>query len=272
MAINKNPNGLENYISNNKENSIREYIIGLDNKINIDNYSNNQLKEYIEANYNISFSRNKSIGKDYVNYNTFRKITGEVKTKKKIYAEIQRLFLEKKDQQRAKTYEDIKKILGDIGLSKGMEYLWKTAEELEELNRQETATKKLTDILEGYSILVNNNNLVEIMPVSAEDFKEIYKLNKHPKNKAHSKDKQFIYTDGKRMVTGYPDHDGNLRDSEKVCLCNESNFYEIIQNFKTLNTYLKYDGKTIINALLKTRELALAGNININFEELLKNQ
>jgi hypothetical protein len=166
MAIHANPNGLENYVKNNKENSIRDYIIRLDNKINIDDYTNNQLKEYIEDNYNISFSRNKSEGKDYVNYNTFRKIAGEVKTKKRIYTEIQGLFLEKKDQQRAKTYEEIKKILGNIELAKGMEYLWKTAEELEELNRQETANKKLTDILEGYSILVGNNNIMGIMPVS----------------------------------------------------------------------------------------------------------
>jgi hypothetical protein len=75
------------------------------------------------------------------------------------------------------------------------------------------------------------------------------------------------------MFSGSPDYDGNLRDSEEVYPFDKSNFYEIIKHSLGINKYLnKYSGDKIINALLKTRELALAGNININFNELLKSQ
>lgn len=106
-----NTQGLENYVNDNKENSLKNYISKLDDKINISNYSNKELKQYVENNYNISFSKRNSRGKDYVNFNTFRKIAGEIRTTKKIYTDIQRPLLKKEDQQRANTYEEIKQLL-----------------------------------------------------------------------------------------------------------------------------------------------------------------
>ena len=79
-----------NYEVGNKNNALREYLINLD--VDIMDYSNKDLKKYIENNSNISFAKNKSKGKVFVNYNSFRKAAGELRTRQRLSESIQSFF------------------------------------------------------------------------------------------------------------------------------------------------------------------------------------
>ncbi|MFA5333670.1 MAG: hypothetical protein WC376_04190 [Candidatus Nanoarchaeia archaeon] len=265
--MNKQLIGLENYFKNNKETSIRDYVLKLDDKINIDKYSNDQLKQYIESNYNITFSKRNSKGKDYVNYNTFRKITGEVRTKKKIYVDIQKLFLEKKDQQRAKTYEEIKQLLFDHKLKYGLESLWKTADTEELCGNLGYSVEELSDrinldmssILEKYYLL-DEKRIDDYMfnakkALRENNLSQVYKLNEEINNEIFSK-------------IGYK----NLEN-----LINASNVYtgknKIIlkkANSNQLETMLKNNKLTLIKQVQKELDLTIDPNdINGQMSKLM---
>ncbi|MDD4353694.1 MAG: hypothetical protein PHN56_04515 [Candidatus Nanoarchaeia archaeon] len=135
-----------------KSRELSDILTTVDSKINIDNYSNKELSKYIKDNYNKSY-----------NENTFRRLAGEARTRKKIYADIQGIFLEKKeDQKRAKNYEDIKILLENVKVSNGMNYL----NELEEL---------LVDPKEKIPKL--KNNIIQGNPISLMDIKYLKKSN-----------------------------------------------------------------------------------------------
>jgi hypothetical protein len=324
--------GLKNYVKNNTSNSLREYLIDLDTKINITNYSNKDLKEHIENNYNISFSKRNLNGRDYVNYNTFRKIAGEVRTKKRIYTAIQRPLLKKEDQKRANTYEEIKDLLSinkenkelseslEVTLQELNDYVYtdvwdivvkhdnKEMSEYDfniyyskiELYRKNNELKKINDLNEKMSKriityrkdkefgrgLENYNNIVNLekyvkscklidssikMKSMAVDTKDLNTLRSSQSSEKY-KDITVIYSDGINMMSLNYDLNGNVLNNEFAKL-NKTNINNLVvtKSSHILETYSsKYGVFSMLSALKESSILAVQGNPNFSFEELLQ--
>ncbi len=81
-----------NYVRGKKEKTLYNFLYELDKKAEILKYSNKEIVKYIEKNYDIKFSKKGAGNKLHINYNTFRKVVGQVKMHKKLEKSIKYIF------------------------------------------------------------------------------------------------------------------------------------------------------------------------------------
>ncbi len=168
-----------NYVRGNKQNVLFNFLYTLDKEINLSKYSNKEVKKYIETHYDVKFSRIGPKGKTYVNYNTFRKIIGEVRTYKRITKMIKDAF------------ENIKK-----KKIKGIYFI------MENFNRVYISPEKVISIVNEDKVRLND----EGQPIG---FEEDYKKEIE---KGMKKGKYYIQLKDNRGIFAYVDANGAFRD------------------------------------------------------------
>jgi hypothetical protein len=289
---------LSNYTVGNKSNALREYLMTLGDKLNLKNYSNTELKNYIESNYDISFSKNKSKGKTYVNYNTFRKIAGEIRTRQKIVYEVKEALNNIKEKNRLNKLNDLEESLARTNyelvqeaFKEENEYLNNLEESIAKENlkeyEKESNYSNLINLVNASNVYTGRNNIVlrnaslkqlEIVLKNARisKIKEIQKeldLNINPEDISGQMSKLIILSNGEKIVTGNFDGNGIFRTEIKnyLSISEESVFENIIknesENFRKMSR--SYSPKTMVLALKENYALAVQGNNNVSFEDLV---